>query len=55
MQPMIAKIETYSCALMVLKALQLSGSRVSQALPTPFGFLMQRSCAQVLVQGPGVV
>lgn len=37
MQPMIAKTETYSCALVVLKALQLSGSRVSQALPTPVG------------------
>lgn len=37
MQPMIAKIETYSCALVVLEALQLSGSRVSQALPAPVG------------------
>ncbi|KAJ7419010.1 hypothetical protein WISP_56108 [Willisornis vidua] len=30
MQPMIAKTETYSCVLMVLKALQLSGSRAEQ-------------------------
>lgn len=37
MQLMTDKIETYSPAPMVFKALQLGGSRVSQALPSPVG------------------
>jgi len=37
MQPSTANTETYSSAPMVLKALQIGGSRVSCVLPSPTG------------------